>query len=595
MSSNSVDAFAQVHPDLVDLIIRLDLLPTDETTGFSETNLARTILLALELADTDEQAQLVSRIITEEEMAAERLRCPLVQDTSHRIFLDRAETKAAFMKNSWESEPPCNGKECIVCFEDAHVQAPCDCNYCLSCYREALRIGLRCLEEFPPKCCQPFDEAAVALARSPAIVHIFRQLQEEAEAPIHDRLYCHDGNCATFIPPDRKGACLLCPARTCVECGALAHDGEPCAEGDMEEDVWATMDEAHVVNCPKCGRMVQLLDACNHLTCPCGQEFCYICGRKYCYIRGGMIPDVECHCPQYGGYDAMVPMRDRPGVKPPQFRRRRRRVGLPTEVGDDMTGPLKIPQLHPNPGEEDRAARSTPIVSRVIRPMVLPQHEEALQERRREEERRLEIELWQREEELERQQRRQRPERHPRRVRNPARNPPALRRDPPQDMPLPNLQDNGMIGLVGDDLDLMHFFGFPRQRPLADEERQHAGHDELTIAFDHHAANVAIAAANEAIAEAELARAHHRVIVEDLARRMEAGMVIITKVTIITMFTMFTIIIPIFTIMVTIIITMSSTVIITVTNVVTIIVTTVTIIITGATATPLKKVDSSLG
>ncbi|KAG8360786.1 hypothetical protein FVEN_g1384 [Fusarium venenatum] len=365
--SRHTDAFDKVHPDLVDLLIRLDLLPTKGHNRISEAYLARTIFLALELADPEEQALLVSRIMPEDELAAQRLRSPEVQNTSHRVVLDREERRAAFLPDPSEPEPESIGEECIVCTESAHVRVPCGCNYCLSCYREALRLGLRSQEEFPPKCCQPFDETAVALARSPTLVHIFRQMDEERQIPIPDRVYCHDGNCAAFIPPDRKGRCLICHDKTCLDCGARRHRGQPCTEGDVEEDVWATMDANRTVNCPDCGRMIELSAACNHMKCPCLCEFCYLCGVGW----------KDCRCTLYGGFETMVPMRDRPGVKPPQFRRRPR-TEAPTSqnVGTET---LRIPRLRPNSGEEERQCKAL-ASRRVIRPLALPQHEEALRE-----------------------------------------------------------------------------------------------------------------------------------------------------------------------------------------------------------------------
>ncbi|KAF4454945.1 hypothetical protein F53441_2602 [Fusarium austroafricanum] len=363
------DAFDQVHPDFVDLLFRLDLLPTDEGTGFSEANLARTIFLAIELADPYEQALLVSRIITDEEMAAERLRDREVQDTTHRVVLGRAERRVALREDPSEPTPGRgNGKECLICSEDAHVQAPCGCNYCLYCYREAIRVGLRSQEEFPPKCCQPFSEEAIRLARSPALIHLFRQMQEEADAPIIDRLYCFDPNCAAFIPPHRNGDCLLCDSHTCTDCGGQAHQGRRCERGDAEEDVWATMDANRSVNCPGCARMITLAEACNHMTCPCGQEFCFICGEAW----------KTCNCPNYGGFERMVRMERRPGLKPQRYRRRVRHT---EETAANATDPLKIPQLRPMPGEEERVPVSSGTRQRVIRPLRLPGPERRPQER----------------------------------------------------------------------------------------------------------------------------------------------------------------------------------------------------------------------
>ncbi|KAF4437267.1 E3 ubiquitin- ligase ARI4 [Fusarium acutatum] len=364
--SDVSDALDRVHPDFLDLLIRHKLLPTDE--GFSEPYLARLISIALDLAEDDEQAFLVSRIITDEELAFERLRSPEVRNTNYRIVLDRTERRIAFREAAYDPVPEeGNGAMCLVCTEDAHFRALCGHNFCYPCYRELIRLGLRSQEGFPPRCCEPITEEGIALARAPALVHLFRQMQEEADAPIHDRLYCHDGNCAAFIPPDRNGHCLLCDTHTCRDCGERGHPGQPCREGAAEEDVWATMDENRTVNCPGCGRMIELAEACNHMTCVCGQEFCFICGEIW----------RTCGCPTYGGFHLMVPMRDRPGTKPPQYRRRPH----PTKeaAADEADGPARIPQLRPMQGEEDRVTPRVGGPRRVIRPLVLPPPEEAEQ------------------------------------------------------------------------------------------------------------------------------------------------------------------------------------------------------------------------
>ncbi|KAF5711054.1 e3 ubiquitin ligase ARI4 [Fusarium mundagurra] len=365
--SDVSDALDRVHPDFLDLLIRLQLLPPDE--AFSEPYLARLISIALDLAEDDEQAFLVSRIITDEELALERLRSPEVRNTNHRIVLDRTERRIAFREAAMDPIPEqTNGEMCVACMEDAQMRAPCGRhNYCYPCYRELIRLGLSSQEGFPPRCCEPITEEGVALARAPALVHLYRQVQEEASAPIPDRLYCHDVNCAVFIPPDRNGHCLLCDTHTCRDCGERGHPGQPCREGAAEEDVWATMDENRTVNCPGCGRMIELAEACNHMTCVCGQEFCFICGEVW----------RTCGCPTYGGFNRMVPMRDRPGRKPPQYRRRPH----PTEeaAADEADGPARIPQLRPIPGEEERVPPQVGGPRRVIRPLVLPPVEEAQQ------------------------------------------------------------------------------------------------------------------------------------------------------------------------------------------------------------------------
>ncbi|KLP10092.1 uncharacterized protein LW94_11208 [Fusarium fujikuroi] len=173
--SDVSDALDRVHPDFLDLLIRQELLPPDE--AFSEPYLARLISIALDLAEDDEQAFLVSRIITDEELAFERLRGPEVRNTNHRIVLDRTERRIAFREAAMDPVPEQgNGEMCVACMDDAHMRAPCGRhNYCYPCYRELIRLGLVSQEGFPPRCCEPINEEGVALARAPALVHLFRQ------------------------------------------------------------------------------------------------------------------------------------------------------------------------------------------------------------------------------------------------------------------------------------------------------------------------------------------------------------------------------------------------------------------------------------
>jgi hypothetical protein len=55
--------------------------------------------------------------------------------------------------------------------------------------------------------------------------------------------------------------------------------------------------EAGYQQCRNCGRSVELIEACNHITCECGHNFCYVCGATWEGLHG---------CPQYGApdYDA---------------------------------------------------------------------------------------------------------------------------------------------------------------------------------------------------------------------------------------------------------------------------------------------------
>ncbi|KAM0441251.1 hypothetical protein ACHAPT_000558 [Fusarium lateritium] len=334
-------AFDRVHPDFIDLMARHDINPPVNPP--SEDAMARSILLAIQMEDEPEQAGLVSRIIHEDELAAQRLRGPDFRNLDHSITLDEAERLVA-LRGTPDPERRIERRaedvgECIICGERGHVRVPCDCAYCFSCLREGIRRRLTSLNEFPPRCCVHFTEETIRLVQRPELVHLFRQLEEENGVPVRERVYCHDRQCAAFIPPGCDGECLICEKRTCRHCGAEAHGNRECEEGDIVEDVWEMMDRDRIVNCPGCGIMVQLAEACNHMLCTtCGTEFCLICGRGDWRA---------CGCPTYGGHRHMVPMRRRPGLKPERYRRapRRRAEAAPAEPG------LKIPQLRTRPGD----------------------------------------------------------------------------------------------------------------------------------------------------------------------------------------------------------------------------------------------------
>ncbi len=44
--------------------------------------------------------------------------------------------------------------------------------------------------------------------------------------------------------------------------------------------------------CPSCKYWVEKNEGCNHMTCRCGKQFCYVCGGDYpqCYCKTGQRP-----------------------------------------------------------------------------------------------------------------------------------------------------------------------------------------------------------------------------------------------------------------------------------------------------------------
>ena len=50
-------------------------------------------------------------------------------------------------------------------------------------------------------------------------------------------------------------------------------------EVDKNVEMWKK--EVGAMRCPNCKFIVEKTDGCDHMTCRCRYEFCYVCGGKY--------------------------------------------------------------------------------------------------------------------------------------------------------------------------------------------------------------------------------------------------------------------------------------------------------------------------
>lgn len=100
--------------------------------------------------------------------------------------------------------------------------------------------------------------------------------------------------------------CNTCGKIWCCKCGCpyledeLTHEWLTCEE---VESIRKGADPNHVViksmskKCPKCGANVNKKSGCDHMTCRCGQQFCYKCGGAYlpCRMHGGQLCHHSCN------------------------------------------------------------------------------------------------------------------------------------------------------------------------------------------------------------------------------------------------------------------------------------------------------------
>ncbi|KAH6664102.1 hypothetical protein B0J14DRAFT_570051 [Halenospora varia] len=193
-------------------------------------------------------------------------------------------------------------RECLICVEDVErrnvLKTSCDHYWCRKCLTDRFQSATKNETQYPPKCC---DEISLTKARSfldPKVASDFQKKRVEFETTAKDRVYCYKNDCGKFIHAEHIrhniATCSSCSRQTCTKCKTKQHSGK-C------EDVTLEMAKQGLKAiggkmCPKCGQALERFDGCNHFTCVCGQEFCFLCLRKW--------KDWNCSCPQYSNIEA---------------------------------------------------------------------------------------------------------------------------------------------------------------------------------------------------------------------------------------------------------------------------------------------------
>ncbi|PYH92715.1 putative E3 ubiquitin ligase [Aspergillus ellipticus CBS 707.79] len=179
--------------------------------------------------------------------------------------------------------------ECAACMDSAPpcdiLKAPCSHLYCRKCVTKLVESSL--IDEideslFPPRCCR--TSIFLSSVRTFLGPEIGRQLEEksiEREDPY--RTYCSSTACAKYIMPFHVqgyiGTCRICQCQTCTLCKRQAHPGAECV--DDYGEVLNIAKEQGWQRCARCRNIVELGIGCNHITCRCRYEFCYICGKLW--------------------------------------------------------------------------------------------------------------------------------------------------------------------------------------------------------------------------------------------------------------------------------------------------------------------------
>ncbi|PKS07896.1 hypothetical protein jhhlp_006504 [Lomentospora prolificans] len=180
--------------------------------------------------------------------------------------------------------------ECISCFEDYRpnemIKAPCH-SYCRDCFTRLISTALQNEQQWPPKCCLneiPFQTIYQYIQSDLRTTFETRAL--EWKTPVGERIYCSTPECAVWIPPNQVNggtSTARCPAghETCSFCRGPAHAGADCPQDWDLQRTNELAEEEGWKRCAQCHALVEHREACQHMTCRCGYQFCYVCVRQW--------------------------------------------------------------------------------------------------------------------------------------------------------------------------------------------------------------------------------------------------------------------------------------------------------------------------
>jgi hypothetical protein len=163
----------------------------------------------------------------------------------------------------------------------------CNCehkfNFCESCLHHYVIYKVKIFEEArcPREDCPAlldmttdfFKQLPADIQRSYRRMHQFYQTASDPNVKL-----CPKENCEGLIRTTLENVmvCDQCESTFCARCLLARHEGE-CDKHEVE----FFESNLHYRQCVKCKFVIEKNQGCNHMTCRCGYQFCYVCGAVW--------------------------------------------------------------------------------------------------------------------------------------------------------------------------------------------------------------------------------------------------------------------------------------------------------------------------
>ncbi|KAK1600702.1 IBR domain-containing protein [Colletotrichum navitas] len=180
--------------------------------------------------------------------------------------------------------------ECVSCLDDFDkkdmVKVTCH-SYCRDCFERLIATAVQNEQQWPPKCCLnqiPFRTILRYVTKD--LGKTYKDRAAEWKLPVSERIYCNQPDCSLWIRPDHVnqglsiGRCANAHW-TCTICRGPQHDNSDCPQDRDLALTNALAEDEGWQHCLKCQALVEHLEACQHMTCRCGYQFCYVCNQRW--------------------------------------------------------------------------------------------------------------------------------------------------------------------------------------------------------------------------------------------------------------------------------------------------------------------------
>jgi len=218
----------------------------------------------------------------------------------HEHFASRAAALVHAVFCHKNPKSPAEGVTCAACCEEGQcIRFPCRAHhYCSDCLFEQIKVGLADRSRFPLRCCGREVEAG-----DPVDLAVAQMLSESSKEKYQQAMllkvsskvmYCPQIACGALIALDHIASsqasgphgCPKCQQALCFTCKSEWHAGMTCGHyqfmsAQNKDAITKLCRQMNWMRCFECGHVVEKSAGCNHITCVCGNQFCYVCGKTW--------------------------------------------------------------------------------------------------------------------------------------------------------------------------------------------------------------------------------------------------------------------------------------------------------------------------